>query len=111
MPIQQMYLGLGGGKAIGQVVLETDNSTQGTDTWTCPAGVTSVSVVCVGSGAGGEPYNGGGGGALSYRNNCTVVPGTTYTYQVGIGGRQTGSQSSGDQDYYQGNATYIQFES
>ena len=39
----------------------------------------------------------------------TVVPGTTYTYQVGIGGRQTGSQSSGDQDYYQGNATYIQF--
>lgn len=66
----------------------------GTYQWTCPFGVTSVSVVCVGGGgSGGIPgFNanvlatGGGGGALSYRNNISVVPGTTYTVVVGAGG-------------------------
>tara|TARA_X000000368_G_scaffold408685_1_gene389632 strand:+ start:18009 stop:18941 length:933 start_codon:yes stop_codon:yes gene_type:complete len=110
MTIQQILLGAAAGKVVGQEVLLTDNSSQGTDTWTCPAGVTSVSVVCVGAGAKGSGYNGGGGGALSYRNNCTVVPGTTYTYEIGIGGGETGSVQGGD-SYYQGHETYIQFES
>ena len=49
--------------APGQAVYTTNT------TWTAPAGVTSVSVVAVGPGA----------GALAYRNNITVVPGNSYT--------------------------------
>jgi hypothetical protein len=52
--------------------------TAGTFTWVAPAGVTSVSVVCVGAGQNG----GGAGGALAYKNNITVVPGTSYTLRV-----------------------------
>ena len=67
----------------------------GTFSWTCPAGVTSVSVVCVGAGAGGgDPsygsYGGGGGGALAYANNVSVTPGASYTVVVGRGGTRGG---------------------
>lgn len=51
--------------------------TPGTYSWVAPAGVTSVSVVCVGAGT----YY--GGGALGYKNNITVVPGNSYTVRVG----------------------------
>jgi len=59
MPIQQMLLGAGGTvtAAPGQVDL-----TPGTTSWTVPAGVTSVSVVCIGGGAIATSGNGGGGG-------------------------------------------------
>ncbi|MDD2982457.1 MAG: hypothetical protein PHQ74_03635 [Crocinitomicaceae bacterium] len=74
----------------------------GTYSWTCPAGVTSVSVVCVGGGGGGANSNtglGGGGGELRYKNNIPVVPGNTYTVVVGAGGSQA------NQNYSQGNGT------
>jgi hypothetical protein len=63
----------------------------GPNTWTCPAGVYSVSVVCIAGGGGGlggatNSATGGGGGALAYKNNVTVVPGLTYNLQVGQGG-------------------------
>jgi hypothetical protein len=63
----------------------------GSNTWTCPAGVYSVSVVCIAGGGGGyggatNSATGGGGGALAYKNNITVVPGLTYNLQVGQGG-------------------------
>ena len=64
--------------------------TPGTHTWTCPAGVTSVSVVCIGGGGTGGAY-GGSGGSLAYKNDITVVPGQTYTIIVG----NTNSQVSG----------------
>lgn len=57
--------------------------------WTVPAGVTSVSIVTVGAGAsgiGGGIYtvcSGGGGGALSYRNNVAVTPGESLYIRVG----------------------------
>ena len=59
---------LSGGLSIGQQAY----TTAGTYSWTCPVGVASVSVVCVGGG--GSPANsddqpGGGGGALAYTNN------------------------------------------
>ena len=52
--------------------------------WVCPPGVTRVSLVCIGPG--GASYQqslaqvaiGGGGGGLCYKNDVTVVPGTTY---------------------------------
>jgi hypothetical protein len=65
-------------------------TTPGTYQWTCPSGVTSVSVVCVGGGggAGGGGYiqNPGGGGGLGYKNNIAVQPGVQYTVVVGAGG-------------------------
>jgi len=62
-------------------------TTAGTFSWVAPTGVTSVSVVCVGAGAGNPITNpnttGGAGGGLRYRNNITVTPGTSYTVTVG----------------------------
>ena len=69
-------------------------TTPGTYSWTAPQGITNISVLCVGGGGGGAsaggiggPSGGGGaGGGLAYKNNITVVPGTTYTLSVGAGG-------------------------
>ena len=68
-----------------------DNSytAAGSYTWTCPANVTSVSVVCVGAGA-----DSGGGGGLGYKNNISVTPGNSYTVVVGDHG------SSGGDSYF-----------
>jgi hypothetical protein len=63
--------------------------------WTCPAGVTSVSVLCIAIGRGGElSYTagpiysyGGFGGCLSYINNYSVTP--TTAYQVYLAGHNT----------------------
>jgi hypothetical protein len=55
----------------------------GTFSWVAPACVTSVSVVAVGSGAGGGFINGGSGGGLGYKNNISVTPGSSYTVVVG----------------------------
>lgn len=58
----------------------------GTFSWVAPSGVTSVSVVAVGTGggvSGGNNSAGGGGGALAYANNLSVTPGNSYTVIVG----------------------------
>jgi hypothetical protein len=76
--------------------------TPGSHTWTCPAGVTSVTVEVVGSSGagyvssgstqadidrdGGNYWTGGGGGGYA-RKQITVVPGQQYTLVVGAGGR------------------------
>tara|TARA_X000001382_G_scaffold103711_1_gene78649 strand:+ start:63 stop:965 length:903 start_codon:yes stop_codon:yes gene_type:complete len=85
MPIQQMLLGVGGSSG-GQT--EYTNNTHGSYTWVCPSGVTSISVVCIGAGGAGAHSNessrdGAGGGACAYKNNITVVPGTSYSVQTG----------------------------
>lgn len=69
-------------------------TTAGTYSWVCPAGVTSVSAVCVGAGAWspGTTGEGGGGGELRYKNNIAVIPGNSYTVVVGATGA-TGGQS------------------
>jgi hypothetical protein len=61
----------------GQALYATN--TGSSTTWTCPEGVTSVSVVCIGGGGSGSTTTGGGGGGLGYKNNITVVPGQNYT--------------------------------
>ena len=68
-------------------------TTPGTYLWTCPADVTTVSVLCIGGGGGGDAGSdllgvggGGGGGALAYRNNIPVIPGQSYSITVGSGG-------------------------
>lgn len=58
----------------------------GNVSWVCPAGVTSVSICCIGGGGGGVGFNSttisqggaGGGGGVAYRNNVAVTPGVTY---------------------------------
>ena len=83
-------------------------TTYGTNTWTAPAGVTSVNVVCVGGGGAGNLYNngyntGGGGGGLGWRNNISVTPGNSYTVFVGQGGQRTtngGAAGSGSDSYF-----------
>lgn len=74
---------------IGQALF----TTAGSYTWTAPPGITSVSVVCVGSGGGGfllftntdsnVVVNGGAGGGLGYTNNISVTPNNNYTVVVG----------------------------
>ena len=80
-----------GGPPVGQQTFTSSG------TWTAPAGVTSVCVVCVGGGGGGLQYStqnysmsGGGGGGLGWKNNIAVVAGNSYTVVVGAGGSSGG---------------------
>jgi hypothetical protein len=77
---------------------QDEYTTPGSYSWTAPAGVTSVCVVCVGSGGSGAPYTGkgGGGGALAYKNNIAVTPGQSYTVYVGTYSGSPNSDSSFD---------------
>jgi hypothetical protein len=70
-------------------------TTNGTYTWTCPAGVTTVTTLeILGSSASGaapgtntgQSGGGGGGGAYGKWSAITVVPGTGYTVVVAAGG-------------------------
>jgi len=77
----------------------------GTYTWTCPAGVTSVSMAGIGGGGGGQQKatggSGGNGGLLDYYNLYLVTPGSDYTIVVGAGG------SPGNIAGNNGSATYF----
>lgn len=62
----------------------------GPDTWTCPPGLTTADVRCVGGGGGGKgtTAGGGGGGGAEFAEETAyaVVPGTSYAVSVGGGG-------------------------
>lgn len=66
--------------------------TTGSNTWTCPPGVTTVFVQCWGGGGGsggaaGNPSATGGGGGGAYAHaEMSVTPGTVYNLNVGAGG-------------------------
>lgn len=68
------------------------DTTAGASTWTCPAGVTSITVECWGAGGGGGfakyQYTAAGSGAGGSYINYTmpVIPGKTYYMVVGAGG-------------------------
>jgi hypothetical protein len=76
----------------------------GTYSWTCPAGVYYVNAVCVGGGAGSRSSNisngtlvsaAGSGGGLGWKNLIPVVPGTSYSVQVGAGGVSIAASGAG----------------
>ena len=75
----------------------------GNGTWTAPAGVTCVTVTCVGGGGGGGEggtTNGGGGGGAGavVTKTVDVSPGTGYTVTVGTsanGAAQSGTPATG----------------
>ena len=84
------------GYPVGQALFGT-NVGAGTFSWTAPSGVTSISVVAIGGGGGGSQtwsYGGGGGGGLGWKNNITVVPGTSYTVVVGANGPRVSSTNN-----------------
>jgi len=93
----------------------TDNfTTPGADTWICPAGVTSVTVHCIGGGGGGGGsrsnyiYGGGGGAGGSYATNVmTVTPGNTYNLYVGNGGAggTNGNGVDGEDSWFNNSST------
>jgi len=97
MPIQQMLLGAGGTVTAepGQVEISP-----GTTSWTVPAGVTSVSVVCIGAGSVGATGYGGGGGGLAYGNNISVTPGATISVQVAAQRLQSTSSTVSADTYF-----------
>ena len=79
----------------------TDTYTStGSNTWTCPAGVTSVQAEVWG--AGGSPQSpsptgargGGGGGAYSLKSGLAVTPSSGYTAFVGAAAAVTAGQDS-----------------
>lgn len=90
---------------------ETTYTTAGTYYWTCPVGVTSVSVVCIGGGGSGcstpDDIDGSGsagsGGGLGWKNNISVTPGQIYLVIVGSGGGIVTSNSDG----YDGGISYF----
>jgi hypothetical protein len=94
-------LTLGVGVAWGQSVQDTFTSS---GTWTCPAGVTSITVECWGGGgAGGNASHngnnqvsrgGGGAGGAYARREFSVIPGSQYSFIVGAGGVNSGGVST-----------------
>lgn len=89
-------------------------TTPGSGSFTIPAGVTSISVMAVGGGAGagtisalgaGQMTGGGGAGALGILNNISVTAGETLTYTIGAGG--AGNNDGGDTTVSYGGSNYI----
>ena len=107
-----LALDAGSPKSVAPAGQQTYTSS-GTYNWTCPAGVTSVSVVCIGGGGGGggrgdhvtngSSGQGGYGGGLGYKNNISVTPGQSYTVVIGGGG----SGASNTTDGYAGGDSYF----
>ena len=91
--------------------------------WTCPAGVTSICVVCVGGGAAGSrgsgAFNGtgtsgsgsntgGAGGGLCWMNKYPVIPGTVYSVVVGSGGSPSSTVgTAGNQSYFESSSVIV----
>ncbi|SHI73171.1 glycine-rich domain-containing protein [Flavobacterium terrae] len=73
----------------------TDNTANGNETWTVPAGVTSVTVQVWGAGGSGggsdsNGYGGGGAGGGGYSTKTfSVSTGQTINYNIGAGGTAT----------------------
>ena len=93
--------GGGGGTAEpGEAIFHADQGNQANTwasttvyNWTVPAGVTEISVVCVGGGGSGVAQHDGAsgcGGGLAFKNQIAVTPGSTIEVSVGGGGDSAG---------------------
>lgn len=87
---------------VGQTTGVGSAGLSSTKYWTVPDGVTSISLVAVGVGAPGSYTDtflvgsGGGGGALSYRNNYSVTPGQQLTINLGWSPQGASYQQGGN---------------
>lgn len=96
-------------------------TTGGVSGWTCPAGVTQVTVAAIAAGSGGgagnattggEEFGGGGGGAGEWAmGTVAVTPGNVYTVTVGAGGAggsaPGGNGAAGGDSFFSGDTTTI----
>jgi hypothetical protein len=104
-PIDKTTIGYGSKNINDCIIINTQwiyNET-GTYIWTCPSGITQISVVAVGGGGGGgntknSGASGGGGGGLIWVNNISVIPGNNYTIKVGRGGQGNRDGNSNGQN-------------
>lgn len=71
-------------------------TTTGTGTWTVPADCTSATIETIGGGATATKYAGGGGGAYSKKNNLSLTPGESISFQVGGANQDTWFKSISD---------------
>lgn len=89
------------------------------DNWTVPAGVTSITIECIGGGgAGGHVQGsglyfrcaGGGGGGAYAKSTVSVTPGTSLSVTVGQGGHAwstDGNQVHGGDSYVMSGSTVL----
>ena len=93
--IVQPPVGGAGGAGSGETtdVGQQAFTSAGNSSWTCPANVYDVSVVCVGGGGGStrDEQGAGGGGGLGWANGIPVEPGQTYQVIVGAKGTPASS--------------------
>lgn len=69
----------------------------GVHKWTCPDNVTQIYAEVWGGGAAGAAGGAGGGGGEYARNpTLAVVPGETYTWKIGAGGKPNNSRRASD---------------
>ena len=66
-----------------------------TYTWTCPSGVTSISVVCIGGGDSGDVANSSDQGGISYFNSSSYLAGAGGSGGGGGGTAATASYAGG----------------
>jgi hypothetical protein len=83
-------------------------TTAGTYTFVVPAGVTSVSILCVGGAQAGADISGGAGGYLSYTNSISCSAGETFAVVVGAGGTtNTGNPGANSNVTYNPSSTVV----
>ena len=97
-------LGGGGGSSAsaagaGNTPVGTTTATlSGSGNWSVPAGVTQITVICIGGGGGGgrggSGNGGGGGGGESATQTFTVTPSSSIPYSVGGGGAAASSNDT-----------------
>ena len=95
MGSQQILLGGAAAHPVGQANFNGYDAAG----WTCPDGVTTISVCCIGSGGAGRKggnSRGGGGGGCAYKNNISVTPGVTYAKTAAGWNTPTGDHGGND---------------
>jgi gliding motility-associated-like protein len=82
-----------------QAQTQQQYTTPGIATFTVPACVYSIQVICIGGGGAGYGMSGGGGGgggAMASKIGIAVTPGQTYTLMVGSGGAGSANNAGGN---------------
>ncbi|MBS1634476.1 MAG: PKD domain-containing protein [Bacteroidetes bacterium] len=108
MPLLILLTGL---QKLSAQIASFPYTTAGTYTWSCPSGITTLTVECWGGGGGGGGVattsgaaSGGGAGGAYALNIISVTPGTSYIIVVGAGG--TGGANTGGNGGAGGNSSF-----